>query len=64
MKEHTVEVHTLNYSFCFLFKVDLTAYVEKHEFCFDAVLNEEVTNDEVVALPHVLNNVETLCACM
>ncbi|KAK1380245.1 hypothetical protein POM88_026989 [Heracleum sosnowskyi] len=28
-------------------KVDLTAYVEKHEFCFDAVLNEEVTNDEV-----------------
>ncbi|KAG2727084.1 hypothetical protein I3843_01G139100 [Carya illinoinensis] len=28
-------------------KVDLTAYVEKHEFCFDAVLNEYVTNDEV-----------------
>ncbi|KAL3648685.1 Kinesin-like protein KIN-13A [Castilleja foliolosa] len=28
-------------------KVDLTAYVEKHEFCFDAVLGEEVTNDEV-----------------
>ncbi|KAL3626519.1 Kinesin-like protein KIN-13A [Castilleja foliolosa] len=28
-------------------KVDLTAYVEKHEFCFDAVLDEEVTNDEV-----------------
>ncbi|KAF4365066.1 hypothetical protein CsatB_025901 [Cannabis sativa] len=28
-------------------KVDLTAYVEKHEFCFDAVLNEHVTNDEV-----------------
>ncbi|KAG6726450.1 hypothetical protein I3842_02G081500 [Carya illinoinensis] len=28
-------------------KVDLTAYVEKHEFCFDAVLDEDVTNDEV-----------------
>ncbi|KAL9323093.1 hypothetical protein ACSQ67_011146 [Phaseolus vulgaris] len=28
-------------------KVDLTRYVEKHEFVFDAVLNEEVTNDEV-----------------
>ncbi|XP_029118769.2 kinesin-like protein KIN-13A [Elaeis guineensis] len=28
-------------------KVDLTAYVEKHEFYFDAVLDEHVTNDEV-----------------
>ncbi|GLT99121.1 hypothetical protein SLE2022_165850 [Rubroshorea leprosula] len=28
-------------------KVDLTAYVEKHEFCFDAVVDEHVTNDEV-----------------
>ncbi|CAH2049718.1 unnamed protein product [Thlaspi arvense] len=28
-------------------KVDLTAYVEKHEFCFDAVLDERVNNDEV-----------------
>ncbi|XP_028751672.1 kinesin-like protein KIN-13A [Neltuma alba] len=28
-------------------KVDLTAYVEKHEFCFDAVLGEHVNNDEV-----------------
>ncbi|XP_020583463.1 kinesin-like protein KIN-13A [Phalaenopsis equestris] len=28
-------------------KVDLTAYVEKHEFCFDAVIDEHVTNDEV-----------------
>ncbi|XP_004486737.1 kinesin-like protein KIN-13B [Cicer arietinum] len=28
-------------------KVDLTQYLEKHEFVFDAVLNEEVTNDEV-----------------
>jgi kinesin family protein 2/24 len=29
--------------------VDLTAYVEKHEFCFDAVLDERVTNDEVMS---------------
>ncbi|KAI4387409.1 hypothetical protein MLD38_005246 [Melastoma candidum] len=28
-------------------KVDLTEYVEKHEFVFDAVLNEEVSNDDV-----------------
>nr|XP_043627663.1 kinesin-like protein KIN-13A [Erigeron canadensis] len=28
-------------------KVDLTAYVENHEFCFDAVLDQQVTNDEV-----------------
>ncbi|CAK9154608.1 unnamed protein product [Ilex paraguariensis] len=28
-------------------KVDLTEYVEKHEFCFDAVMNEDVSNDEV-----------------
>ncbi|KAI4347130.1 hypothetical protein L6164_007973 [Bauhinia variegata] len=28
-------------------KVDLTEYVEKHEFVFDAVLNEDVSNDEV-----------------
>ncbi|KAK4372590.1 hypothetical protein RND71_007974 [Anisodus tanguticus] len=34
-------------SFVSLWKVDLTAYVEKHEFCFDAVLDEHVTNDEV-----------------
>ncbi|KAH0943629.1 hypothetical protein HID58_003266 [Brassica napus] len=29
-----------------LFVVDLTAYVEKHEFVFNAVLDEEVSNDE------------------
>lgn len=28
-------------------KVDLTEYVEKHNFVFDAVLDEEVSNDEV-----------------
>ncbi|GKV11769.1 hypothetical protein SLEP1_g22991 [Rubroshorea leprosula] len=28
-------------------KVDLTEYLEKHEFLFDAVLNEDVSNDEV-----------------
>ncbi|KAI3767656.1 hypothetical protein L2E82_17971 [Cichorium intybus] len=27
-------------------KVDLTACVEKHEFCFDAVLDQQLTNDE------------------
>lgn len=31
-----------------LVQVDLTAYVEKHEFCFDAVLDEDVSNDEVI----------------
>ncbi|XP_052118224.1 kinesin-like protein KIN-13B isoform X2 [Arachis duranensis] len=30
-------------------KVDLTEYVEKHEFVFDAVLNEGVSNDNVYA---------------
>lgn len=33
-----------------LLKVDLTAYVEKHEFYFDAVLDENVTNDEVLCV--------------
>ncbi|KAF5817361.1 putative plus-end-directed kinesin ATPase [Helianthus annuus] len=28
-------------------KVDLAAYVEKHELCFDVVLDQQVTNDEV-----------------
>lgn len=28
-------------------KVDLTAYVEKHDFVFDAILDERVSNDEV-----------------
>lgn len=31
-------------------QVDLTQYVEKHEFVFDAVLDEEVTNDEVTIM--------------
>ncbi|KAH6556064.1 hypothetical protein KP509_1Z207300 [Ceratopteris richardii] len=31
-------------------KVDLTAYVEKHDFTFDAVLGEHVSNDEVYSL--------------
>ncbi|CAI0628925.1 unnamed protein product [Linum tenue] len=30
-------------------KVDLTEYMEKHEFVFDAVLDEGVSNDEVYA---------------
>ena len=31
-------------------QVDLTAYEEKHEFVFDAVLDEDVSNDEVSLL--------------
>ena len=27
--------------------MDLTAYVEMHQFAFDAVLDEDVSNDEV-----------------
>jgi hypothetical protein len=44
-----------------LLKVDLTAYVEKHEFCFDAVLNEHVTNDEVTVL--ILQIEVVTCCC-
>ncbi|XP_014660633.1 uncharacterized protein LOC106804314 isoform X2 [Setaria italica] len=32
-------------------KVDLIEYVEKHEFVFDVVLDEDVSNDEVVERP-------------
>lgn len=28
-------------------QVDLTEYVEKHEFTFDAVLDQNVSNDKV-----------------
>lgn len=28
-------------------QVDLTEYVERHDFVFDAVLDEDVSNDEV-----------------
>lgn len=31
-------------------QVDLTEYEEKHEFVFDAVLDEDVSNDEVSLL--------------
>jgi hypothetical protein len=41
----------LMYSHC---KVDLTAYIERHEFDFDAVLHEHVTNDEVTAMLYFL----------
>lgn len=36
-----------------MLQVDLTEYVEKHEFVFDAVLNEEVSNDEVITAHEV-----------
>ncbi|KAA3489295.1 kinesin-13A-like [Gossypium australe] len=35
-------------------KVDLTEYLEQHEFVFDAVLKEEVSNDEVSAYCHLI----------
>lgn len=38
-------------------KVDLTAYVEKHDFCFDSVLDEYVTNDEV-------SHLSVCCSCV
>ncbi|RAL41742.1 hypothetical protein DM860_008924 [Cuscuta australis] len=41
MRSNSVVVHETK------LKVDLTQYVENHEFVFDAVLNEEVSNDEV-----------------
>lgn len=48
-------------------KVDLTAYVEKHEFCFDAVLDEDVANDEVYRetvepiIPTIFQRVKATC---
>ena len=40
-------------------QVDLTAYVEKHEFIFDAVLDENVSNElEVAVCATRLNPVE------
>ncbi|KAL6875557.1 hypothetical protein ACP4OV_013070 [Aristida adscensionis] len=35
-------------------KVDLTEYVEKHEFVFDAVLNKDVSNDQCETVEPVL----------
>ncbi|KAJ4764537.1 Kinesin-like protein [Rhynchospora pubera] len=48
-------------------KVDLTAYIEKHEFYFDAVLHEHVTNDEVYnvtvgpSIPTILEQAKITC---
>lgn len=48
-------------------KVDLTEYVEKHEFVFDAVLNESVSNDEVYSetvqpiVPLIFNRTKATC---
>lgn len=40
--------------------MDLTAYVEKHDFTFDAVLDEQVSNDEVLKTSsHELSIYET-----
>jgi kinesin family protein 2/24 len=48
-EEDAVTVHDLSSLTVYepKLKVDLTAYVEQHEFCFDAVLDEDVSNDEV-----------------
>jgi hypothetical protein len=41
-------------------QVDLTAYVEKHDFTFDAVLDEQVSNDEVLKISsHESSSCET-----
>lgn len=37
-----------------ILQVDLTEYVEKHGFVFDAVLDEDVSNDEVINKLHSL----------
>ncbi|KAE8674108.1 Kinesin-like protein KIF2C [Hibiscus syriacus] len=48
-------------------KVDLTEYLEKHEFVFDAVLNEEVSNDEVYhetvesIIPIIFQRIKATC---
>jgi len=53
--DNLIHVLYLHISKLYALQVDLTQYVEKHEFVFDAVLNEEVTNDEVTI---VLINVQ------
>ncbi|MFQ6627665.1 hypothetical protein Gotur_005902 [Gossypium turneri] len=48
-------------------KVDLTEYVEKHEFLFDAVLNEDVSNEKVYSesvepiVPLIFNRTKATC---
>uniref|UniRef100_A0ACD5VNV9 Uncharacterized protein n=1 Tax=Avena sativa TaxID=4498 RepID=A0ACD5VNV9_AVESA len=48
-------------------KVDLTGYVEKHGFVFDAVLDEDVSNDEVYretvepVVPAIFNRTKATC---
>lgn len=48
-------------------KVDLTEYLEKHEFVFDAVLDEDVSNDEVYhetvepIVPAIFQRIKATC---
>ncbi|KAH9300441.1 hypothetical protein KI387_012024, partial [Taxus chinensis] len=48
-------------------KVDLTAYLEKHDFVFDAVLDDEVSNEEVYRVtvepivPEIFNRTKATC---
>lgn len=46
-------------------QVDLTAYVEKHDFVFDAVLDDQVSNDEVriLSFEHCRSKWELVCFC-
>lgn len=49
------------------YKVDLTEYIEKHEFVFDAVLHEGVSNDELYSetvepiVPLIFNRTKATC---
>lgn len=43
----TLNKNSLSQNIMNFLQVDLTAYVERHEFVFDAVLNQHVSNDEV-----------------
>jgi len=45
--DYVVPFFLIMFSHHLCLQVDLTEYVEKHEFFFDAVLDEDVSNDEV-----------------
>lgn len=51
---------SLKFLYTTIIQVDLTQYVEKHEFVFDAVLNEEVSNDEVIIKYTILHQTPKL----
>ncbi|RWV82894.1 hypothetical protein GW17_00055566 [Ensete ventricosum] len=57
-KEKTSSVAKIKVVVCSC-HVDLTEYLEKHEFVFDAVLDEDVSNDEV----SISGNCGANCSC-